>query len=152
MWHKVCVNNYPSNSALKNPAYGRQRISWPMRIVGPIQFWRACMIIYIYFYFLIGFVIFLTKKIVPDGHQNSVSSMRTRQSPAIFWWKNVIVSVLLSASVEIFFVSRMRDFLRLLVQPGSLRHWEWEPELSSKLNSTDLHKFIFQYKMFLFDD
>ena len=28
----------------KNPAYGRQRISRPMRIVGPIQFWRGCMI------------------------------------------------------------------------------------------------------------
>ena len=28
----------------KNPAYGRQRISQPMRIVGPIQFWRGCMI------------------------------------------------------------------------------------------------------------
>ena len=26
--------------AEKNPAYGRQRISRPMRIVGPIQFWR----------------------------------------------------------------------------------------------------------------
>ena len=50
-------------------------------------------------------------KYVPDGHQNSVSSMRTRPSPAITWWKNVIVSVLLSASVEKFFVSRMRDFM-----------------------------------------
>ena len=29
---------------VKNPAYGRQRISRPMRIVGPIQFWRGCMI------------------------------------------------------------------------------------------------------------
>jgi hypothetical protein len=28
----------------KNPAYGEQRISWPMRIVGPIQFWRGCLI------------------------------------------------------------------------------------------------------------
>ena len=28
----------------KNPAYGRQRISRPMRIVGPIQFWRGCVI------------------------------------------------------------------------------------------------------------
>ena len=25
----------------KNPAYGRQRISRPMRIVGPLQFWRG---------------------------------------------------------------------------------------------------------------
>ena len=33
----------------KNPAYGRQRISGPMRIVGPIQFWR-------------GWVIYLKKK------------------------------------------------------------------------------------------
>ena len=28
----------------KNPTYGRQRICWPMRIVGPIQFWRGCVI------------------------------------------------------------------------------------------------------------
>ena len=28
----------------KNPACGRQRISPPMRIVGPIQFWRGCVI------------------------------------------------------------------------------------------------------------
>ena len=27
--------------SLKNPAYGRHRISRPMRIVGPIQFWRG---------------------------------------------------------------------------------------------------------------
>ena len=29
---------------IKNPAYGRQRISRPMRIVGPIQFSRGCVI------------------------------------------------------------------------------------------------------------
>ena len=29
--------NWRSRSSLKNPAYGRQRISRPMRIVGPIQ-------------------------------------------------------------------------------------------------------------------
>ena len=28
----------------KNPAYGIQRISWQMRTVGPIQFWRGCVI------------------------------------------------------------------------------------------------------------
>ena len=28
----------------KNPAYGRHRISRPMRILGPIQFWRGCVI------------------------------------------------------------------------------------------------------------
>ena len=28
----------------KNPAYGRQRISRPMRIVGTIQFWKGCVI------------------------------------------------------------------------------------------------------------
>ena len=28
-------------SHMKNPAYGRQRISRPMRIVGLIQFWRG---------------------------------------------------------------------------------------------------------------
>ena len=31
----------------KNPAYGRYQLSRPMRIVGPIQFWRGCMI-YLY--------------------------------------------------------------------------------------------------------
>ena len=34
----------------KNPAYGRHQLSRPMRIVGPIQIWRGC-------------VIYLTKKI-----------------------------------------------------------------------------------------
>ena len=28
----------------KNPAYGRHQLSRPMRIVGPIQFWRGCVI------------------------------------------------------------------------------------------------------------
>ena len=28
----------------KNPAYGRHELSRPMRIVGPIQFWRGCVI------------------------------------------------------------------------------------------------------------
>ena len=28
----------------KNPSYGRHRISQPMRIVGPMQFWRVCVI------------------------------------------------------------------------------------------------------------
>ena len=43
---------YPTQ---KNPAYGRQRISRPMRIVGPIQFWRGC-VIYIIFYFFYFFI------------------------------------------------------------------------------------------------
>ena len=29
---------------LKNPAYGRNQLSWPVRILGPIQFWRGCVI------------------------------------------------------------------------------------------------------------
>ena len=29
---------------LKNPAHGRHQLSRPMRIVGPIQFWRGCVI------------------------------------------------------------------------------------------------------------
>ena len=29
---------------IKNPAYGRQRISRPMRIIGPIQFWKDFVI------------------------------------------------------------------------------------------------------------
>ena len=38
----------------KNPAYGRQRISRPMRIVGPLQFWRGC-VIYLIFFLLLFF-------------------------------------------------------------------------------------------------
>ena len=29
---------------MKNPAYGRHQLFWPMRIVGPIQIWRGCVI------------------------------------------------------------------------------------------------------------
>ena len=32
----------------KNPAYGRHQLSRPMRIVGPIQIWRGCMV-YLFF-------------------------------------------------------------------------------------------------------
>ena len=46
----------------KNPAYGRQRISRPMQIVGPIQFWRGC-VIYLIFFFWRGRVIFFSKKV-----------------------------------------------------------------------------------------
>ena len=38
---------------MKNPAYGRHQFSWPLRIVGPIQIWRGCVIhfnIYIFFF------------------------------------------------------------------------------------------------------
>ena len=38
------VQNLENKCVEKNPAYGRQRIFRPMRIVGPIQFWRGCMI------------------------------------------------------------------------------------------------------------
>ena len=31
-------------SSRKNPAYGKYQLSRPMRIVGPIQFWRGCVI------------------------------------------------------------------------------------------------------------
>ena len=34
----------PNKGFRKNPAYGRQRISQPIRIVGLIQFWRSCVI------------------------------------------------------------------------------------------------------------
>ena len=37
-------NIYQREDVEKNPAYGRQIISRPMRIVGPIQFMRGCMI------------------------------------------------------------------------------------------------------------
>ena len=47
----------------KNPAYGRQRISWSMRIVGQIKFWRGCVIHLVFFcVFLRGCGIFLKKK------------------------------------------------------------------------------------------
>ena len=44
---------------IKNPAYGRHQLSRPMRIVGPIQFWRSCVIFFLLFggskiYFLVG--------------------------------------------------------------------------------------------------
>ena len=39
-----CFASFGLNRHKKNPAYGRQRISWPMRIVGPIHFWRGCVI------------------------------------------------------------------------------------------------------------
>ena len=32
------------HSLKKNPAYGRHQLSRPMRIVGPIQIWRGCVI------------------------------------------------------------------------------------------------------------
>jgi hypothetical protein len=32
------------NTQKKNPAYGRHQLSRPMRIVGPIKFWRGCVI------------------------------------------------------------------------------------------------------------
>ena len=35
---------FKNRSITKNPAYGRHRISRPMRIVGLIQFWRVCVI------------------------------------------------------------------------------------------------------------
>ena len=38
---RIIIIIEPSN---KNPAYGRHQLSRPMRIVGPIQFWRGCMI------------------------------------------------------------------------------------------------------------
>ena len=44
----VCRRGVPRRNKLaivyKKPAYGRQRISRPMRIVGPLQSWRGCMI------------------------------------------------------------------------------------------------------------
>ena len=49
LWHALAsirfmFTGYKWRSQFKNPAYGRQRISRPMRIVGPIQFWRGCVI------------------------------------------------------------------------------------------------------------
>ena len=38
----------------KNPAYGRHQLSWSMRIVGPIQIWRSC-VIFLFCFFKIGF-------------------------------------------------------------------------------------------------
>ena len=34
----MCANSSHGNKSIKNTAYGRQRISRPMRIVGPIEF------------------------------------------------------------------------------------------------------------------
>ena len=35
-----------------NPAYGRHQLSRPMRVLGPIQIWRGCVIFF--FFFAIG--------------------------------------------------------------------------------------------------
>jgi hypothetical protein len=32
-----------------NPAYGRHQLSRPMRILGPIQIWRGCVIFFFFF-------------------------------------------------------------------------------------------------------
>ena len=53
----------------KNPIYGRHQLSWPMRIVGPIQFWRGC-------------VIYLYKK-----HKN-----KNKRGPS--WWKYFFPSLI----------------------------------------------------------
>ena len=51
----IASNMWFAYALMKNPAYGRHRISRPMRIVGPIQFWKVC-VIYLedFFFFLIG--------------------------------------------------------------------------------------------------
>ena len=49
----------------KNPAYERHQLSWPMRIVGPIQIWR-------------GSVIYLFKKNPAYGRQSISRPMRIR--------------------------------------------------------------------------
>ena len=38
---RVCPRRHPNNIIFLNPVYGRQRISRPMRIVGPIQLLRG---------------------------------------------------------------------------------------------------------------
>ena len=47
-WYQLC--NFKSFT--KKNAYGRQRISRPMRKVGPIQFWRGCVIFLFFFFFI----------------------------------------------------------------------------------------------------
>ena len=52
MWESKTLTKYSPQSEnkyikKKYPAYGRHQLSRPMQIVGPIQFWRGCMI---YFY------------------------------------------------------------------------------------------------------
>ena len=72
-----------------------------MRIVGPIQFLRSCAIFFNIFY--LSFIFLGGPKILLVG--------------CIFFDKSRILSkivlVLLSASVERFFASRMRDFLNI---------------------------------------
>ena len=41
----------------KNPAYGRNQLSQPMRIVGPLQILRGCVIIFFYFFPLFPFLL-----------------------------------------------------------------------------------------------
>ena len=39
-------SNLNAERDIKNPAYGKQRISGPMQIVEPIQFWQSCIILF----------------------------------------------------------------------------------------------------------
>ena len=74
----------------KNLASGRQRISRPMRITGPIQFWRGCMI---YLFFLErerSCVIFLKKR-KKRGKEKKIPGKplenlgKTRENPGKPW-------------------------------------------------------------------
>ena len=47
-WSPQRARPSPAISWWKNPAYGRQRISRPMRIVGPIQFWRRLALLHMF--------------------------------------------------------------------------------------------------------
>ena len=51
------IKHSNENTSKKNPAYGRHQFSRPMRIVGPIQIWRGC-VIYLFFSSSIGCLIY----------------------------------------------------------------------------------------------
>ena len=43
-----CLTFWQRNVQTKNPAYGRHQLSWPMRIIGPIQIFSTVFNTYVY--------------------------------------------------------------------------------------------------------
>ena len=71
-----CILNYSQ----KKHACGRQRISWSMRIVGPIQFWRGCVIYQIFFVLFIQVALFFS-----TNKKNGKTPGKPRKTPENPW-------------------------------------------------------------------
>ena len=73
----------------KNPAYGRHQLSRPMRIVGPIQFWRFLLFNFFFHFFFWGGgpKFFLVGSIfLLEGGSNYVFFFLFGGSTNLFWW------------------------------------------------------------------